>query len=46
MEQLLALPKRPCVWCAQYSMGYCLYYKTQLPFPQRQCRCVHYRPRQ
>jgi hypothetical protein len=45
-EQLLALPKRPCVWCGNYNQGWCLHYDRELPFPMRQCRCVHYAVRQ
>ena len=39
--------KRPCVWCKHFDfVTRCATYpRFELPFPTRECRCVHYRPR-
>ncbi len=47
LEQLMAIPLRPCLQCARYSLvtGYCDSYRCRMPFPARPCRCLHYRLR-
>ena len=46
-QELLAIPLRPCVWCAHFTFHdyYCAARDWTLAEPTRQCRCVWYRAR-
>lgn len=41
-EDLMAIPKRPCLLCGQCDRGWCKHYQTKLPEAGRPYRCVHF----
>ena len=46
-EEVLAVPLRPCVWCAHYTFhdSHCAARDWRMPEPTRECRCVWYKAR-
>ena len=43
---VMALPLHPCTDCRRLERGrFCTHYRSAMPEPRRECRCVHFEKR-
>jgi hypothetical protein len=44
--ELEVLPVRSCKLCGHLELrrGFCRHYERKLPWPERECRCVEFKP--
>lgn len=42
LEQILALPVRPCTACCKLVRKVCQRYDVKMQEPERECRCAHF----